>query len=52
MRGFKMTQPLRRTHLWIWIALALLLPLLLVSGVTARRTTTPINSTTLWEKTK
>lgn len=31
-----MVQPLRRCHLRIWMALALLLPLLLIAGVMSR----------------
>lgn len=47
-----MTQPLRRLHFRIWIALALVLPLLFVVALSARRTTTPMNPTFRWEKYK
>jgi hypothetical protein len=45
-----MTRPLRRAHLRIWITLAVLLPVLLVTAVAARRTTTPRNSDMVWER--
>lgn len=38
-----MTQPLRRAHLWIWVALAIVLPVFLAAGLLARRPTTPVN---------
>jgi hypothetical protein len=38
-----MITPLRRTHFWIWIALAAILPVLMVAGLASRRVTTPIN---------
>ena len=38
-----MIAPLRRTHFWIWIALAAILPALLIAGLANRRTTTPVN---------
>jgi hypothetical protein len=47
-----MIQALRRSHLWIWIALAVLLPVLFAAGLTARRDTTPSNPVVLWEQYK
>jgi hypothetical protein len=47
-----MTQPLRRTHLWIWVALAVLLPVLFTAGLVARRDTTPNNPAVHWEQYK
>ena len=47
-----MIQPLRRSHLWIWIALTVSLPILLVAGRAARRDTTPNNSVLHWEQLK
>ena len=47
-----MIQPLRRSHLWIWIALAILLPILFVAGLAARRDTTPNNTDVHWEQYK
>ena len=44
-----MIQPLRRSHLWIWIALAVLLPVLFAAGLAARRDTTPDNPAVHWE---
>lgn len=37
-----MIRPLRRTHLYIWAALALLLPILVVSAITARKIPPPL----------
>ena len=45
-----MIQPLRRAHLRIWIALAVLLYAVLLAGLLARRTSTPPNPTLHWEK--
>ena len=45
-----MIAPLRRAHAWIWSILALLLPLLLFSGLTARKDRTPINPHLNWER--
>ena len=45
-----MTHPLRRAHLRIWIALAVLLPALLMAAILARRTTIPINPDLVWER--
>jgi hypothetical protein len=47
-----MIQPLRRSHLWIWIAIAALLPVLFTAGVIVRRDTTPTNPDVHWEKLK
>jgi len=47
-----MIQPLRRSHLWIWIVLALVLPVLFTSGLIARRETTPTNPAAHWEESK
>lgn len=47
-----MIRPLRRTHLHIWIALALLLPLLFICALMVRRTTTPVNPGVRWEQLK
>jgi hypothetical protein len=47
-----MIQPLRRSHLRIWIALAVLLPILFAVGLAARRDTTPNNSVVHWEQYK
>lgn len=38
-----MTRPLRRAHVRIWVALAVLLPVLLVLALSVRRKTTPVN---------
>ena len=38
-----MIAPLRQTHFWIWIALAVVLPVLMIAGLASRRVTTPIN---------
>lgn len=38
-----MTRPLRRAHARIWLALAVLLPVLLALALAARRETTPPN---------
>jgi hypothetical protein len=45
-----MTRPLRSAHLWIWIALAVVLPAVLIAAIAARRTTTPANSDLVWER--
>ena len=47
-----MIQLLRRSHFWIWIALAILLPILFAAGLAARRDTTPKNSAVHWEQYK
>ena len=44
-----MIQPLRRTHFWAWVALAVLLPALLVLGLSARRSATPANPELNWK---
>ena len=45
-----MTQPLRRWHLRIWIALAVLLPLVLLAGIAGRQNSTPENPGIRWEQ--
>ncbi|MBN9656744.1 MAG: hypothetical protein J0H49_01120 [Acidobacteria bacterium] len=45
-----MIQPLRRAHRWIWLALAVLLPLLFTAALVARRATTPRNADFHWEE--
>jgi len=47
-----MIQPLRRSHLWIWITLAVSLPILFAAGLIARRDTTPHNPVVRWERFK
>jgi hypothetical protein len=47
-----MTQPMRQSHLWIWICLAVLLPVLFIAGLSVRRPTTPQNPDLSWEKYK
>jgi len=47
-----MTRPLRRAHFGVWLILALLLPALLVSGLLARKSTTPANPNLHGEKLK
>jgi len=45
-----MTRPLRRNHFWIWAALSTLLPILFAAGLIVRRSPTPKNPSTHWEK--
>lgn len=47
-----MIQPLRRSHFWIWIGIAALLPVLFVAGLVVRRDTTPTNPAVHWETLK
>jgi hypothetical protein len=47
-----MTQPLRKWHLRIWIALAVLLPLALTVGIAGRQDTTPPNPGIRWEQSR
>jgi hypothetical protein len=47
-----MMQPLRRNHLSIWVVLPILLGVLFVAGLMARRTTMPVNSGVHWDKYK
>ena len=44
-----MIQPLRRAHFRIWVVLALLLYGVFLTGLLARRTTTPTNPALHWE---
>lgn len=44
-----MIRPLRRAHFWIWAALSLLLPAILIAAVAARRATTPVNGGFDWQ---
>lgn len=48
----RMMQPLRRNHLSIWVVLPILLGVLFVAGLMARRTTMPVNSGVHWDKYK
>lgn len=43
-----MIRPLRRSHLRIWILLALTLPILFVTALAMRRNATPINANFVW----
>jgi hypothetical protein len=43
-----MIQPLRRAHLWTWLALAFVLPLLLAASVLVRREPSPRNANLDW----
>jgi len=43
-------RPLRRAHLWIWIILSVLLPVIFLAGILSRRPTTPSNPHLLWER--
>ena len=47
-----MIQPLRRNHFGIWIVLPVLLAILFIAGLTARRPTAPRNANVHWEKYK
>lgn len=47
-----MTRPLRRAHFRAWLTLALLLPVLWVAGLLARKSPNPINPNLHWEKLK
>ena len=47
-----MIQPLRRSHLWIWIALAVSLPILFAAGLVSRKETIPNNPVVHWEQYK
>ena len=44
-----MTRPLRRAHLRIWIALAVLLYTIFAAGLLVRRSATPPNPQLHWE---
>jgi len=45
-----MIQPLRRAHLRIWIVLAAVLFMVVIAGLTARRSATPRNPDLHWER--
>jgi hypothetical protein len=45
-----MIQPLRRAHYVAWLALAVLLPVLFVAALSARRDPTPRNPQLHWEQ--
>jgi len=47
-----MIQPLRRKHFLVWIALAVLLPILFAAGPVNRKVTTPNNPSVRWEQYK
>jgi len=44
-----MMQSLRRAHFRIWLVLPVILVLLWVAGLAARRTATPVNPAVHWE---
>jgi len=43
-----MTRPLRRVHRWIWLALAVLLPVLFLAGLSVRQAPQPANAGLQW----
>jgi hypothetical protein len=45
-----MIAPLRRVHYRIWLVLAIALCAVFISGLLARRTTTPPNAGLQWER--
>lgn len=45
-----MTRPLRKAHLRIWMALAVLLPILFARALMVRHSTTPANPSVHWEQ--
>ena len=47
-----MIQPLRRNHFWIWICLAVMLPVLFIAALVSRQETNPINPAVHWEQYK
>ena len=47
-----MIQPLRRSHFWIWIVLAITLPSLFAASLMVRHQTTPKNLALHWERVK
>jgi hypothetical protein len=47
-----MTQPVRRVHFWVWIILAVLVPVVFIASLIVRRTTTPKNPNVHWEQYK
>jgi len=50
--GRPMIEPLRRSHLRIWVVLSALLSVLFAAGLIVRRPTTPKNPNVHWEKYK
>jgi hypothetical protein len=44
------TRSHRRSHLRIWVVLAVLMTAVFVAGLAARRTATPANSGLVWER--
>jgi hypothetical protein len=47
-----MIQPLRRSHLWIWVLLSTFLGALFTIGLIVRRPATPKNPNLHWEQFK
>jgi len=47
-----MTRPLRRAHRWTWVALAVLLPALFLTGLLVRQETQPLNAELQWSSYK
>ena len=45
-----MTAPLRRWHLRVWLLIMVVVPLVFVAALVARRPTTPSNSGITWEQ--
>ena len=45
-----MTRPLRKAHAAIWMALPILLAIVFVASLLARRSTTPVNPQLRWEQ--
>jgi len=45
-----MIAPLRRAHLRMWVALVMVLYVVFIAGLLARRTTTPPNPGLHWEQ--
>jgi hypothetical protein len=39
----------QRAHFYAWLTLAVLLPTILITGLSKRRTTTPVNRGITWE---
>jgi hypothetical protein len=45
-----MTYPLRRAHRFVWIALAIILPILFIAALAVRRPSNPPNQNLHWEE--